>query len=171
MYEWAAERLARAGYGQYEISNWARFIEADELDVCHHNLQYWRNLPYLGLGAGAHGFMNGYRTANVLTPGEYINRLQAEGPKNFPRTPATDELLPIDRQTEMQETMLMGLRLTEEGVSYKAFHSRFGAYPSEVFKKDLDELAQAGLIILEGDLVRLTERGRLLGNQVFMRFV
>ncbi len=172
MYEWATERLAPAGFGQYEISNWARFLDEKKLDMCRHNLQYWRNLPYLGLGAGAHGFIGGYRPANVLAPGAYIKRIHEGEPQDFPRTPATGELSPIDAYTEMQETMLMGLRLTEEGVSSTVFQDRFGARPNDVFKKDLEELARAGLITLEeGDIVRLTVGGRLLGNQVFMRFV
>jgi oxygen-independent coproporphyrinogen-3 oxidase len=67
MYEWAMQRLAEAGYEQYEISNWARRRDG-QLLACRHNLQYWRNLPYIGMGAGAHGFVGGHRTVNVLAP-------------------------------------------------------------------------------------------------------
>ncbi len=75
MYLWADERLRQAGFRQYEISNWAR-----PGMVCRHNLQYWRNQPYLGLGAGAHGYAGGFRTVNALTPGAYIRRLEDAAP-------------------------------------------------------------------------------------------
>ena len=63
MYTWSAERLAAAGYEQYEISNWARPGHR-----CRHNLTYWRSEPYLGLGAGAHSYVGGCRLANVRLP-------------------------------------------------------------------------------------------------------
>ena len=124
MYELAASRLDQAGYRQYEISNWAK-----PGHECRHNLQYWHNLPYLGLGAGAHGFVPGYRTANVRSLVEYIRRFQpgvGSQPAVFPATPATQELVSIDPETEMGETMMMGLRLTREGVSDTHFQARFG---------------------------------------------
>src|SRR4030043_1175384 len=68
MYESASERLADAGFVQYEISNWALCDKSGGLYACEHNLQYWRNLPYLGLGAGAHGFIKHQRTINILNP-------------------------------------------------------------------------------------------------------
>ena len=71
MYEWASDTFETAGYHQYEISNWAK-----ENHQCRHNLQYWRGLPYLGLGAGAHGYANGYRYSNVLRIKTYIDRFQ-----------------------------------------------------------------------------------------------
>ena len=171
MYEWAAERLEAGGFAQYEISNWARRLETGAYDACRHNLQYWRNLPYIGLGAGAHGFLDGSRTANVLAPRAYIQRIRGGQIQQFPRSPATAELLPIDRFTEMQETMLMGLRLTREGISRAVFMERFDVAPDEVFKGDLEMLEEAGLLVWESEVLRLTPRGRLLGNQVFMRFV
>ncbi len=75
MYDYACNKLSEAGYSQYEISNWALFNQNGNLFSCHHNLQYWRNLPYIGIGAGAHGYINQIRTENVSKPGEYINRL------------------------------------------------------------------------------------------------
>ena len=72
MYELAGDRLVSAGYEQYEISNWARQDTDGNLLACQHNLQYWRNLPYLGCGAGAHGFAGRKRTENELDPGQYI---------------------------------------------------------------------------------------------------
>jgi oxygen-independent coproporphyrinogen III oxidase len=170
MYEWAGEKLQIAGFQQYEISNWAR-----SGSQCRHNLQYWRGQPYLGFGAGAHGFAGGMRIANVLRIKTYLERLQPDQPiagDHFPLSPATVEQTTISRQVEMQETMMTGLRLTEEGVSAERFASRFGAPMREVFGKDIRELISMGLLEwAEGETLRLTHRGRLLGNQVFMRFV
>src|SRR5258707_15181954 len=85
MYEWASRVFESAGYIQYEISNWARRGRE-----CRHNLQYWRALPYLGIGAGAHGYANGYRYSNVLRIRTFIDRMQdTQGAvPGFPLSPA-----------------------------------------------------------------------------------
>jgi oxygen-independent coproporphyrinogen-3 oxidase len=174
MYEWASNRLAGAGYQQYEISNWARLDSSSTTLACQHNLQYWRNLPYLGLGAGAHGYAEGVRTANVLSPASYIKRFRNGAAAEFPGTPATASLLPVDPDTEMRETMMMGLRLTREGVSRGAFERRFGRSMEEVFGQEIEQLRETRLLEWAGDggdILRLTDRGRLLGNQVFMQFI
>jgi putative oxygen-independent coproporphyrinogen III oxidase len=177
MYEWAAERLDAAGYQQYEISNWGRRVASGEVRACRHNLQYWRNQPYLGFGAGAHGFAAGVRTANVLAPLAYVQRLRDRtgGELQFPYTPATQNAQNIDRESEIGETMMMGLRLTQEGVSRSAFQARFGIDLQAVFDREIQDLISFGLLEWygegEGQCLRLTERGRLLGNQVFYRFI
>lgn len=172
MYEWASEQLENNGYAQYEISNWGKL-------PCIHNLQYWRNLPYLGFGAGAHGFAAGKRTANVLSPFDYAQRLRtgSESPLNepeFPATPATQELISIDRSTEMGETMMVGLRLVQEGVSAQVFAQRFGQELDQVYRNQIQQLVGLGLLEWAGNeraILRLSKRGRLLGNQVFMQFL
>jgi oxygen-independent coproporphyrinogen-3 oxidase len=185
MYELAAERLSIAGYEQYEISNWARGdveshapIQAPSVTpelACSHNLQYWHNQPYFGFGAGAHGFIGGFRLSNTLAPLTFIRRLtQDPNLQAFPRTPATVHAQPIDLQTEMNETMMMGLRLTREGVSRSSFSARFGEDLRVVYAETIDRFI--GLRLLEwegenGDHLRLTKRGYLLGNQVFSEFI
>ena len=180
MYEWADEFLSANGYVQYEISNWARSIERSTLNVqptfaCKHNLQYWHNLPYLGLGAGAHGYANGYRYSNFLRIKTYIERLaNYQLPitnYQFPLTPATVNHHRQTRQDDMSEFMMTGLRLTREGISSAEFESRFGARLDEVYGKDIEELTRLGLLERQAERLCLTRRGRLLGNQVFMRFV
>ncbi|NUM47495.1 MAG: radical SAM family heme chaperone HemW [Anaerolineales bacterium] len=203
MYEWAMERLPQSGYAQYEISNWAKREATGHVMACRHNLQYWYNQPYLGLGAGAHGFAGGVRTANVRAPRAYVERFgestnqqigksanqqtnksanqqinqptnQPSKPANppaFPRTPATVNATPIERFTEMQETMMVGLRLVEEGVNLPGFAARFGERAEAVFAKELGELVERGLLEVGEERVRLTARGRMMGNQVFMQFV
>ena len=180
MYEWASELLNERGFEQYEISNWARRDEVKGLLACQHNLQYWRNFPYLGLGAGAHGYTAGKRTVNVHSPRVYTQKLLTRDEKNkqnnlsFPMTPATASVVTIDRSEEIKETMMMGLRLTEEGISQKEFQARFGTTLEEVFDTQIDDLIEVGLLERDrttNDHLRLTPRGRLLGNQVFLRFI
>jgi oxygen-independent coproporphyrinogen-3 oxidase len=178
MYEWSGERLDSRGYHQYEISNWARFDGGGELLSCRHNLQYWRNLAYLGFGAGAHGYAGGVRTVNIYAPQAFIRRLIREEPPTdsgeFPASPAAVETIRVDRRTEMSETLFMGLRLTREGVSVAGFQERFGCSLQEQFGEEIRELVDLGLLEVSkegGESLRLTARGRLLGNQVFMRFV
>jgi oxygen-independent coproporphyrinogen-3 oxidase len=168
MYEWASDRLAAAGFEQYEISNWARPGLA-----CHHNLHVWRNLPYLGLGAGAHGYAAHIRYANVLHPITYIALLKAQDmPLPFPLSAAAEEAQHIEIRDAMSETMIMGLRLTREGIAPEAFRERFGYELWAVFGPALDRLIAVGLLERTADdRVRLTQRGRLLGNRVFMEFV
>ncbi|GAB4399925.1 MAG: radical SAM family heme chaperone HemW [Anaerolineales bacterium] len=171
MAEWAADFLAGQGYLQYEISNWAQPGRE-----CRHNLQYWRNLPYLGLGAGAHGYAGGVRYANVLRIKTYIERMRSGAAgRRWPLTAAAVNALKIERDTEMDETLMTGLRLVREGVSEAAFAARFGVSLRAVYGREMDELLGLGLleIVQTGgaQLLRLTRRGWLLGNQVFMRFL
>ena len=120
MYEWAGDFLEAQGFAQYEISNWSK-------PQCEsqHNLQYWRNLPYLGFGAGAHGYAAGIRYSNVLRIQTYIDRLANVASKKFPLSPAMISYHKITPEAEMNETMMLGLRLTKEGVFAKTFMARF----------------------------------------------
>jgi len=164
MYTLAEETLDRAGYVHYEISNWAQ-----PGHECHHNLTYWRNQSYLGLGAGAHSYFEKKRWHNILSPEEYIARLEADWQGPFP--PSVEEVEEIDETLEMAETMILGLRLVQEGVRLAAFRERFGRELMDVYGREIGEMGQAGLLEVDGERVRLTARGRLLGNEVFQRFL
>ncbi len=167
MYEEAESRLAEDGFEHYEVSNWARMNQRSNTQTsnfqCHHNLVYWRNEPWLGFGAGAHSWIEGKRWANMRHPRDYIAALEAR------RSPVV-EAEEIGRRTEMGETMMLGLRLAD-GVSDARFRSRFGVGLEETFGRELAELRDLGLLEWDGNVARLTARGRLLGNQVFARFV
>ncbi len=175
MYELASGRLKHAGFVQYEISNWSRAAEGsgDTILACRHNLQYWRNAPYFVLGAGAHGYARGRRYSNVLAPATYLRRMQAGAHSAFPlsRAAAHSEVIAVEE--EMRQTMWLGLRLTEEGVPVEGFRARFGRAPEEVFAREVAESVEHGLIerVSQPSRLRLTPRGRLLANQVFVRFV
>ena len=131
--------------------------------VCQHNLAYWRNEPWLGVGAGAHSWLDGRRWANVCHPREYIAALQQGGAP-------VGETETIGRRLEMGETMMLGLRLAE-GVSDARFRARFGVGVESVFEGPLVQLQALGLLEWDGCVACLTARGRLLGNQVFVQFV
>lgn len=176
MYEMAEERLAKAGYRHYEISNWARPGKE-----CAHNLTYWRNQPYLGLGAGAHSCLAGCRFSNLRLPQSYIERLRDGEPAGLLAnlTPAGDALWqnmpwqrsaleaiePITPEVRRAETLIMGLRL-EEGVNL----SKLASPLPYRYQGAIAELAAVGLLTQENDSLRLTPRGRLLANEVFQRF-
>jgi len=160
MYDLSQQSLGTAGYDHYEISNWARTAS----HRCRHNLAYWRNQTYLGMGAGAHSWAKGHRWANTSEPGDYVARI-ASG-----RRPAEWEEK-IEIALEMGETMMMGLRLLEEGVAHDRFRMRFGVTLHEKYADELEDLVGLGLLVDNGERVRLSERGRLLGNQVFGRFL
>ncbi|MEP7284433.1 MAG: radical SAM family heme chaperone HemW [Chloroflexota bacterium] len=167
MYELADSMALQAGLGQYEISNWSR-----PGAECQHNLQYWRNAPYLGVGAGAHGYAAGLRYQIVRPIQRYIDLAMAQtAPLPFPITPTVEQTESIDTANAMAEHMLTGLRLIHEGVSVAAFERRFGLPMQSVYGAALDQLKGYGLLEQHGDTLRLTARARLLSNQVFLQFM
>jgi oxygen-independent coproporphyrinogen-3 oxidase len=184
MYEWTMDYLQQSDYAQYEISNWAKQnaeggMQKAEL-MCRHNLQYWRSLPYLGLGAGAHGYAGGYRYSNALRIKTYIDRLtNHQSPiTNYPLTPATVNQHKQTLKDDISDYMINNLRLVDAGVAESDFRLRFGSGLLDIFPKEIEKLIRDGLLekktseVLEtSDVYRLTRRGRLLGNQVFLRFV
>ena len=172
MYQLAEEKLASAGYTHYEVSNWAADRDG-KVKVCIHNLQYWLNLPYLGFGAGAHGCAAGHRYANVSDIAGYIRAMAMDPMKQFPFSNAVESSQAIDQCTAMNETLMLGLRLLEHGVSAKDFYQRFGLKIEEVYAKQVEKLITQGLLewAREQSILRLTKRGHLLGNLVFQEFV
>jgi len=158
MYSWAEDALNEAGYEHYEISNWAR-----PGYECQHNVSYWGNKPYFGFGAGAHSFHDNCRYHNVLRPEEYVKLIQAG------KSPVAGKE-EIDTSLEMSETMVMGLRLCE-GVYFADFEGRFHYSLISVYGEQIGELVGQGLLDVNNSGIRLTARGRLLGNEVFERFL
>jgi len=169
MYEWCMDFLLSQGFNQYEISNWC--LPGKE---CRHNLQYWLGLPYLGFGAGAHGFAKGTRTENVPGISEYIRKVKKAVVMPFPRSSWNQQSIEIDKKTQIEEFMMVGLRLVSEGVSRQRFFTRFGLNLDEVYGPTIVRLIEKGLLEYGGnsaDNLRLTRRGCLLGNRVFVEFL
>lgn len=172
MFEAAMAYLAQKNYDHYEISNWSKAGQYPS----KHNMQYWHNEPYISFGAGAHSCIGGYRVENLIGIPEYINSLSNDlNDQSMLFSPANQNLTRIDNFTAMQETMMLGLRLVKEGVSESRFIKKYGISMFEMFSKEIMDLCNLGLLIkyyeCSGAGVRLSERGILLGNQVFMRFV
>lgn len=168
-YELACELLASAGFIQYEISNWCQPGHESK-----HNLAYWRNHNYLGLGAGAHGHVDGQRYHVVKQPRVYIKRMS--GDENNPQFPLSSALADHESATteeQMGETMMMGLRLLQEGVPSEKFHQTFGQSLEEVYGETIDQLISWGLLAWHDNKasLRLTANGRFVSNQVFHRFL
>lgn len=168
MYDEATTALAQAGYSQYEISNWAKPGEE-----CRHNLAYWRNSPYIGLGPGAHGWAGGVRYATELSPQRYIQKMQDGMGRvyEFPKTPATLDEVVVSQSDEIAETLMMGLRLTQEGIGLPDFQKRFGVSLLDLHGETLRGFETRGLIEIAPDRVRFTEQGRLLSNMVLRELV
>lgn len=158
MYEYAEERLRAEGYENYEISNWS--LPGHQ---CAHNLTYWWNLPYIGMGAGAYSFFNGQRFSDVLDPQAYI-RLLKTGQRPVAES---EDVTPLQ---EMTETSFLALR-TAMGLHLPSFEERFGKSFDLFVGERLHPVEEAGLLSREDNWLRLSERGRLLGNEVFYRLL
>lgn len=164
MYNYARDLLQVNGYEHYEISNWAkRPVDANRSFRCRHNLTYWLDKPYIGIGAGAHSYCAHQRYWNESHPGEYIRCLETDGS-------SVAESEDIGRRTEISEFMILGLRLIE-GVTDERFALRFGCQMRPLYVNEIDTLAAQGLLIAERSRIRLSERGYLLGNEVFEKFL
>ena len=172
MYVLAQDAMRRAGYRHYEISNWALPGKRSR-----HNLAYWRNLPYLGVGPGAHSHMWGRRFANIRSPREYVRLMRSDvapasdaDPDDVIRAvPVVGEFERIDPPLEMAETLMMGLRL-DEGISVAGFRERFGVTPAERYPDAIAELTAQGLLQARDGALALTARGRMVANAVVSRF-
>jgi len=170
MYAWLMRYLPARGFYQYEISNWA----VAPVFQSKHNLQYWHNLDYIGIGAGAHSHNNGFRWSNLPGIQSYINGVKENAGNAF-FLPAIHEKLKLQKEDSVKETLMMGLRLTGKGLPINAINERFGIDVYEMYRKEIEKLLEKALVeILESkgqQHLRLTEKGRMFGNQVFMAFI
>ena len=148
----------QAGLARYEISNYARPGRE-----CRHNLIYWHNGSYLGLGASAVSCLSGHRLRAVADVEEFRRRILAGHP-------FWDEEERLDRKTRFRETVVTGLRLIR-GVCLTSLRARFAIDARAYYGPLLDELAREGLLAVEEDRLRLTDKGLLLANQVMARLV
>ncbi|OAS85227.1 MULTISPECIES: radical SAM family heme chaperone HemW [Metabacillus] len=158
MYELAMEQMEKHGFRQYEISNYA--IPGFE---SNHNLTYWNNDYYYGFGAGAHGYMNGIRTSNIGPIKKYMEQIEQTGE-------AYNSQNIVSKEEEMEEEMFLGLR-KEAGVSKSIFNKKFNVQLVDVFPEQIENLAKLGLIVNDDQSIRLTHKGKLLGNEVFQEFI
>jgi oxygen-independent coproporphyrinogen-3 oxidase len=154
LYEIAERTLARAGFRHYEIANWARPGKR-----CLHNLAYWHNDAWLGVGAGAHSHLAGVRSRNPGALAAYVAAIEAGAPRSADE--AADAAV---------DGAMLALRL-DEGLDLAAYGSRFGLDAASRVRGSLRSLDGARLLRWSGDRVWLTARGRLLASEVFMRLL
>jgi oxygen-independent coproporphyrinogen-3 oxidase len=154
LYRTAERALVRGGFEHYEIANWAR-----DGKRCEHNLLYWRNGQWLGVGTGAHSHLGAARSRR---PGSLVAYLaQMEHDEARIADPAADEA---------SDTAMLALRL-DEGLDLVGYAARCGTAAAARVRAALADPRIASLLRAEGDIVRLTPRGRLLASEVFVRLV
>ncbi len=157
MFEYIIAELERAGFEHYEISNFSKpSFES------RHNLMYWDNAEYYGIGAGASGYVNGVRYKNHGPIRHYLSAVE-EGNARI-----TEEHL--SQKEQMEEEMFLGLR-KKSGVSMARFEEKFSRSFDGLYGEIVRELVQQGLMQIEGDRVRMTKRGLFLGDTVAERFI
>ena len=168
MFEWSVERMGRSGYSHYEVSNWARSGHE-----CRHNLYYWRNRDWLGLGAGAHSHLRDRRFAGAASPSRYIALVNesematGDALEGMRQVGMREE---SDKEREMSETAFLALRL-REGLDIAAFESRFGVEFERVFGEAARETQALGLTEMSDGHLRLRDEAVLLGDEAFIRFL
>ncbi len=164
-YEQAVNSLTASGYEGYEISNYAqrRATDPPGINRSQHNSLYWRNGEYLGFGVGAHSHFRGQRFGNGRMIRQYIRAIA-----DHTHEPAFVEV--IDPATAMTETMILGLRL-KEGVNRAAFAARHRRTLDDAYGAQLAPLIDVGLLTDNGTAIALTTAGRLLANEVLLRFL
>ncbi len=159
MYLLLMERMERAGYKQYEISNFAKPGYASR-----HNITYWKNEDYYGLGAGAHGYVGRNRHVNIKGVNPYVEAAKA----GLPRL----EQFEVSREEAMEDFVMVGLRMLD-GIRKSDFRAQFGEELDQVFARPLGKMVDAGLLESHRDDegYRLSKQGVLFGNEVFAEFI
>ena len=158
-YELAEDTLAAQGYRHYEISNWAKPGRE-----CRHNLVYWRNQPYLGIGVAAHSYLDGHRLANTRSLDDYLSGFSRGA---LPEKEMDEKISP---ELQTAETVILGLRL-DAGIGVDKIKNQCGVNLRTRYRQPLGEMTELGLLEYSGGNLRLTRRGRLLSNEVFWRFL
>ena len=157
MFEYIIAELEKSGFEHYEISNFSKpGFES------RHNLMYWDNAEYYGIGAGASGYVNGVRYKNHGPIRHYLNAVEKGNAR------ITEEHL--SQKEQMEEEMFLGLR-KKSGVSMARFEEKFGRSFDGLYGEIVRDLVQQGLMQIEGDRVRMTKRGLFLGDTVAERFI
>lgn len=158
MYGVLMDTMEAHGLKQYEISNFA-----NEGYESTHNKIYWDNDEYAGFGAGAHGYLEGVRYSNVAPIKKYIDTVMAgERPLLHEHEVTGDE--------KLEEQMFLGLRKSA-GVTHEEFEMKFSQPMVSIYEKIIDQLLEEQLIELDAEGIRLTRKGRFIGNEVFQRFL
>lgn len=156
----AIDVLDADGWEHYEISNWSRSRRTRSI----HNQLYWQNGAYYGIGAGAHGYLNGERYSNLRLPSAYVEQVGNNGL-------AVHQREQIDPATELGETMMLGLRLLLDGVADSDVVARHGVDLASSFGPTIERFQSLGLLEWGAGRLRLTDRGAFVANSVCAEFL
>ena len=157
MFEYIIAELEKVGFEHYEISNFSKpGFES------RHNLMYWDNAEYYGIGAGASGYVNGVRYKNHGPIRHYLQAVEAGNAR------VQEEVLTLHEK--MEEEMFLGLR-KKSGVSKKRFEEKFGLSFEDQYGAVVTELTEQGLLVPDRDIVRMTKKGLFLGDTVAEKFI
>ena len=157
MFEYIIAELEKAGFEHYEISNFSKpGFES------RHNLMYWDNAEYYGIGAGASGYVDGVRYKNHGPIRHYLQAVEAGNAR------VQEEVLTL--KEKMEEEMFLGLR-KKSGVSKKRFEEKFGLSFEDQYGAVVSELTEQGLLVADKDIVRMTKKGLFLGDTVAEKFI
>ena len=157
MFEYIIEELEKAGFEHYEISNFSKpGFES------RHNLVYWDNAGYYGLGAGASGYVDGIRYKNHGPIRHYLEAVEAG------KARITEEHLTLEEK--MEEELFLGLR-KKTGVSKARFEEKFGISFDQRYGQVVASLTEQGLLVPDDKQVRMTKRGLFLGDTVAEKFI
>ena len=157
MFEYIIAELEKAGFEHYEISNFSKpGFES------RHNLMYWDNAEYYGIGAGASGYVDGVRYKNHGPIRHYLQAVEAGNAR------VQEEVLTL--KEKMEEEMFLGLR-KKSGVSKKRFEEKFGLSFEDQYGAVVFELTEQGLLVPDRDIVRMTKQGLFLGDTVAEKFI
>ena len=157
MFDYIIAELGKAGFEHYEISNFSK----PGFESCH-NLMYWDNAEYYGIGAGASGYVDGVRYKNHGPIRHYLQAVEAGNAR------VQEEVLTLKEQ--MEEEMFLGLR-KKSGVSKKRFEEKFGLSFEDQYGAVVSELTEQGLLVPDRDIVRMTKQGLFLGDTVAEKFI
>ena len=157
MFDYIIAELEKAGFEHYEISNFSKpGFES------RHNLMYWDNAEYYGIGAGASGYVDGVRYKNHGPIRHYLQAVEAGNAR------VQEEVLTL--KEKMEEEMFLGLR-KKSGVSKKRFEEKFGLSFEDQYGAVVSELTEQGLLVPDKDIVRMTKQGLFLGDTVAEKFI
>ena len=157
MFDYIIAELEKAGFEHYEISNFSKpGFES------RHNLMYWDNAEYYGVGAGASGYVDGVRYKNHGPIRHYLQAVEAGDAR------VQEEVLTLNEK--MEEEMFLGLR-KKSGVSKKRFEEKFGISFEGQYGAVVSDLTEQGLLVADRDVVRMTKQGLFLGDTVAEKFI
>lgn len=158
MYDLCVSALKDAGYERYEISNFAKCGKYSK-----HNLKYWKNLDFIGFGAGAYSCMNNIRFSNEQNIKEYIRKINSFGS-------ASVEELVQTKHDQMSEFIFLGLRCSE-GISLNEFEEKFNCSIFDIYHDVINKYINMGFLICDQSTLRFADKGFFVSNTILSDFV